>query len=78
MRIHLDLRNELETHMSAFLTESFVLLYSKWYYMGRIGLIIYSTNYYKYHMYDTVNANGLKHSVMNISIYQIYKGESYL
>jgi hypothetical protein len=36
---------------------------------------MYSSNYYKVniHMYDTVNANGIKPSLLNVAINHIYK-----
>jgi hypothetical protein len=39
-----------------------LLSYSKWYYTGRLELIMYPSGYYKVNiqMYASVNANGLK------------------
>jgi hypothetical protein len=58
------------------LIQNHLLSYIIWYYTGRLALIMYSYNYYKVniHMYDSVKANLLKHSLLNFSIKQIYKG----
>jgi hypothetical protein len=42
--------------------QNHLLSYCKWYYTGRLALIMHSSNYYKVNirMYDSVNANGLK------------------
>jgi hypothetical protein len=58
--------------------QNHLLSYKIWNYKERLALIMYSSNYYKVniHMYDSVNAIELKLSLLNVSIYQIYKGGS--
>jgi hypothetical protein len=61
-------------------SQNHLLSYSKWFYTGCLALIMISSNDYKVniHIFYSVNVNGLKHSLLNVSIYQIYEGGSKL